>query len=128
MRVNSSGTSAAHLGDGDGCRGYRPGALRVHLLMEACAVGLGGVTAFRGFPAAAAGPQDRGRTSVAAGWAVTVSSLTGAAEAQLELGVASPPPAGTAVYFKLMLTPRSRSSINCEQFNQSVSSCLKIFE
>lgn len=39
-----------------------------------------------------------------------------------------PPRAGTAVYFKLMLTPRSRSSINCEQFNQSVSSCLKIFE
>lgn len=55
-----------------------------------CGVG-GGVTAFRGFPAAAAGPQDRGRTSGAAGWAVTVSSLTGAAEAQLELGVASPP-------------------------------------
>lgn len=43
-------------------------------------------------------------------------------------GGVPPPRAGTAVYFKLMLTPRSSSSINCEQFNQSVSSCLKIFE
>lgn len=87
----------------------------------------GEVYSLQGFPAAAAGPQDRGRTSGAAGWAVTVSSLTGAVEAQLELGVASPP-AEAAVYFKLMLTPRSRLSINCEQFNQNVSSCLKIFE
>lgn len=41
--TSTSGTSPAHLGDG--CCGYRPGALRVHPLWEACAVrrGSGGL-------------------------------------------------------------------------------------
>ena len=128
MRVNSSGTSAAHLGDG--CRGYRPGAPCASIMGGMCGGGWGGVTAFRGFQRQQLSLKTEAETSGAAGWAVTVWSLTGAAEAQLEVGVAFPPPprAETAVYFKLTVTPRSRLSINCEQFNHNVSSCLKLFE
>lgn len=128
MRVNSSGTSAAHLGDGDGCRGYRPGALRVHPLMEGCAVGLGGGYSLQGVSSGSSWPS-RQRPHIWSSWlgchCVEPHWSSGSTAGT---GGGVPPPAGTAVYFKLMLTPRSGSSINCEQFNQSVSSCLKIFE
>ena len=89
---------------------------------------MGGGYSLQGFPAAAAVPQDRGRNiwSSWLGCHCVEPHWSSGSTAGSRGGV--PPRAETAVYFKLTVTPRSRLSINCEQFNHNVSSCLTLFE
>ncbi len=76
LRVKSRayrGTSAAHLGDG--CRGYRPGALCASIMGGMCSeTGQWGLQP-GGASVGAAVPWDTARTSGAAGWTVTTLSL-----------------------------------------------------
>ena len=127
MRVNSSGTSAAHLGDG--CRGYRPGAPCASIMGGMCGGGWGGLQP-SGVSSGSSCPsrQRPKHLEQLAGLSLCGASLEQRKHSWKSGWGSPPPPPETAVYFKLTVTPRSRLSINCEQFNHNVSSCLKLFE
>lgn len=72
--TSASGTSAAHFGDG--CRGYRPGALCASIIGGMCG---GGVISQRGFLREQLSHGAEVATSGTASRAVTVLNLTGTA-------------------------------------------------
>lgn len=80
--TSASGTSAAHFGDG--CRGYRPGALCASIIGGMCG---GGVTSQRGFLREQLSHGAEVATSGTASRAVTVLNLTGSVWLHLELQI-----------------------------------------